>query len=486
MTLSTTLSAALSGLTAASRASEIAASNIANAMTESYGRRELQLASRQVGGTSQGVEIQGVTRRVNLTLMNDRRIAEAGAAGLTAQQKFLAGLETALGNSDSAASLVSRISSFDAALVTAAGRPDSLANLNQLANAARSLAGTIGTVADDVQTARMRADAEIGRKVDTLNTGLQQVHEMNLQILSLQGTGQDPSALFDQRQKLVDELSQIMPLREYRRENGQIALFGANGAMLVDSSVAVIGFSPTGVITPDMTLGGGALSGLTLNGIDIPANGSGALMSGGSLSAQFAIRDELAPAAQSQLDAIARDLVERFQDPALDPTLLPGDAGLFTDLGTAFDPLNENGLAQRLRLNAAVDPDQGGALWRLRDGIGAATPGNAGNTTLLVALQQRLGELRPPASGQFLPGLRNFASLATELTSDTASARLSLETEASFATAKAETLQQAAHADGVDTDQELQAMMQIERLYAANAKVIQAVDSMLDELMRIG
>ena len=39
--------------------------------------------------------------------------------------------------------------------------------------------------------------------------------------------------------------------------------------------------------------------------------------------------------------------------------------------------------------------------------------------------------------------------------------------------------------EGVDTDQELQAMMEIERLYAANARVIQAVDAMLDELMRI-
>ena len=48
------------------------------------------------------------------------------------------------------------------------------------------------------------------------------------------------------------------------------------------------------------------------------------------------------------------------------------------------------GLSQRLRLNAAVDPAQGGALWRLRDGLGAAVPGVAGNSALLTALQEAL------------------------------------------------------------------------------------------------
>ena len=39
MTLSGSLSSALSGLNAASRAAEIVSTNIANAMTEGYGRR---------------------------------------------------------------------------------------------------------------------------------------------------------------------------------------------------------------------------------------------------------------------------------------------------------------------------------------------------------------------------------------------------------------------------------------------------------------
>ena len=38
-------------------------------------------------------------------------------------------------------------------------------------------------------------------------------------------------------------------------------------------------------------------------------------------------------------------------------------------------------------------------------------------------------------------------------------------------------------ADGVDTDQEMQRMMLIEQAYAANARVVQTVDDMLQILM---
>ena len=45
MTLSGSLSNALSGLTAAARAAEIVSANVANAMTPGYQKRELSLSS---------------------------------------------------------------------------------------------------------------------------------------------------------------------------------------------------------------------------------------------------------------------------------------------------------------------------------------------------------------------------------------------------------------------------------------------------------
>jgi flagellar hook-associated protein 1 len=78
MSISGALSSSLSGLTAAARAAEVVSSNIANARTEGYGRREVQLSARSVGGTGQGVQVDAVRRMVDLVLLTDRRIAQSG------------------------------------------------------------------------------------------------------------------------------------------------------------------------------------------------------------------------------------------------------------------------------------------------------------------------------------------------------------------------------------------------------------------------
>ena len=79
MSIGGTLASALSGLTASAKAAELVSSNIANATTPGYARREIVLGSRVVGTSGQGVQIVGITRSVNLPLLGDRRLAQATA-----------------------------------------------------------------------------------------------------------------------------------------------------------------------------------------------------------------------------------------------------------------------------------------------------------------------------------------------------------------------------------------------------------------------
>ncbi len=485
MSMATSLSSALSGLTAASRAADLVASNVANAMTQGYARRDLQLGSRSLGGVGQGVVVNGVTRNVDLALMNDRRNATADAGDRSTRFAFLSRLETTIGTSDSPTSIGARVAAFDSALIAAASRPESESRLTGVLDAAKALTKQIASAANDVQAAREGADDQIENDVAQLNSALTRVADMNTQIRAFTGAGRDTSALMDQRQQLIDQIAEIIPLREVDRDHGEIALYAPNGTALLEGRPSQFGFTPVGVITADMTLASGALSGLTLNGRSIATNGEYSPLKGGRLSAQFAIRDELAPAAQTQLDALARDLVTRFDDPALDPTRSPGDPGLFTDLGGAFNPANEEGLAQRLSLNASVDPSNGGALWRLRDGLGATTPGPAGQSSLLTALQAALVAPNVPASGGFAGGAFSFSALNAKMISGVAMARLTGETESNFATARADALQAMEMQNGVDTDQEMQKLLLIEQAYSANAKVIQAVDGMIQTMLGI-
>ncbi|GKY86668.1 flagellar hook-associated protein FlgK [Sinisalibacter aestuarii] len=484
MTIAGSLSNALSGLAAQARAAELVSSNVANANTRGYARRELELTSTYMGGSaSAGVSVAGVRREVDISVVQDRRLADAALGHDSTIAGFHAELEAMIGSPGEAGSLSGRIATFEAALIDAGARPDSEARLAAVLEAATALAGKIATASDKVQAMRMEADAAIDGQVRQLNDGLTQVQTLNYEIREAVARGHDPSALQDLRQQTIDAISAIVPMRQVDRDHGMVALYTTGGAIVLDGRAADIGFARAGVIVPEMTQAGGALSGLTINGMAIRSAGDRSPIQGGSLSALFGVRDELAVSAQARLDAVARDLVERFQDGGLDATRGAGDAGLFTDAGAAFAAADEAGLSARLSVNAAVDPARGGALWRLRDGLGAAAPGDVGDARLLQALSGALTAERVPASGGFLGAARSASGLAAELLSVTGAARLAAEARQSQSAAQQDSLTVMELEGGVDTDHELQKLMLIEQAYAANAKVLATVGDMIDTLM---
>ena len=484
MSIGGTLSSALSGLTAAAKAAEVVSSNIANATTPGYARRELQVTSRTVGSSGQGVLIVGVRRSVNLPLLGDRRLAQSTSGGADSRAAFFKRLEQTLGTPDQAYSINGRIAAFEAALTEATSHPESESRLARVLSTAKSLAAQIGVASKDVQAARAQANVEIKNDVDTLNTSLDRLVKLNVQIRRGHGFGQDTAALQDQRQQAVDQIAKIIPIREVQQLDGTISLYTPTGAVLLDGTAAVFGFNAGSSVNPYVTNGAG-LSGLTLNGNPIATSGDSSVVLGGTLGANFVVRDDLAVTAQTELDALARDLVERFSDSGLDATRAPGDPGLFTDAGAALDPLNEVGLSQRLKINAAGDPDQGGALWRLRDGLGATVPGSVGTTSLLSALRDVLTNQREPVSGGFMAGERSFGTFASDILSSAATDRLSADGEAAYARTRLETFVSMEAENGVDTDQEMQSLLQIEQAYAANAKVLQMAGDMIQRLLDI-
>ena len=482
MSISGAMSSALSGLNVASRSAEVVSSNIANALTEGYGRRELQVTARKVGNSGQGAQVTGISREVNQVLLGDRRIADATASNMNRRADFMLRLETAIGTPENGASLSGRIAAFDTALIAAAAHPESSTRHDDLANTARALTNTFRVISTEIQSSRSDADTRIANEVSDVNRALATIAELNRNITASSSGGRDSSALIDQRQQLIDRVAEIIPLREMPRENGRIALMSTGGAMLLDGKAAQLEFTPAGMIVADMTLASGALSGLSINGRPINTAPNGAI-GGGSLAAEFAIRDTLAPAAQKELDAVARDLIDRFQDATLDPTIATAGAGLFTDSGNTFNPADEVGVASRIGLNILVDPEKGGAAWRLRDGLGAVSPGPTGQSALLSAMQSALNEPRSTASGQFSGGNRSLSGLTGQFTATVATTRLALETEAGFSAARATALKGLELEGGVDTDQELQQLLLVEKAFAANAKVIQTADDMLQLLL---
>jgi flagellar hook-associated protein 1 FlgK len=482
MGLTTTLANALSGLNAATRSADVVSQNVANARTPGFARREINLSAQSLGGQGAGVTVDGVTRALDRFLLADRRLADADAGGAGVRAGFLALAERALGQPGDGGSLSALVAEFDAALVQAAARPDSQAGLQQVLRAADHLARAFNSLDATLQQARSSADDTITGLVDELNQTLTRIDALNADILAQRASGHDATALMDQRQRLVDRAAEIVPVREVQRDHDQIALFTTGGAILLEGNPALVGFAPAGVITADMTLASGALSGLTVNGQIVPSGPAGVL-GGGELGAQFAIRDQLAPDIQTQVDALARNLMERFAAPGLDTTLATGLPGLFSDAGGAFDPLAEAGLSGRLRISPLADPAQGGALWRLRDGLGATGPGNVGSAILLDALHDALTQPLTPASGSFIGAQRSFAGLAADVLSQVGGARLDQDAALTHASARRTALTELQLRDGVDADAEMQNLLLVEQAFAANARVIQTVDDLINTLI---
>jgi flagellar hook-associated protein 1 FlgK len=96
-----------------------------------------------------------------------------------------------------------------------------------------------------------------------------------------------------------------------------------------------------------------------------------------------------------------------------------------------------------------------------------------------------LSSTRQPASGDFGTGSLSAVNLSSTMISMFANDRTNNEQHLSFASVQLDELIQQELANGVDSDAELQRLILIEQAYAANARMIQTVDEMMQTLLRI-
>ena len=484
MSITSALSSALSGLTANARAASVVASNLANIQTEGYGRRDIEL-SHDRHGAGGGVRVVGVSRHVDAGVLSDRRMADGALSHSETRAGFLTAVQSAVGTPDQPGSLSARIAALEAALVSAASRPDADDRLQAVSYRAAELTQGFNAASSAIQDQRMAAEESISNAVRSLNADLAQVRDLNVQIQDAQRGGADSLGLLDHRQAVIDRIADLIPVREVPRGDGAVALMTPRGALLVDGSAAKLEFTRSNVIVPHMTVDGGLLSGISIDGQDIQPGGPQSPIGGGRLSALFDVRDTLATDAQDQLDAVARGMIERFQNPSFDITRAPGDAGLFTDQGGAFSSADEIGIAGRMQLNDLVDVRGANEIWRLRDGLGSAVPGATGDATLLGAMSATLSARNALVSGNLGAGAGTAAQYVNRLVSHLAQSAQAEDRTTSFAAVRQSELQTRLLSDGVNSDAETQRLLLIEQAYGANARMIRTLDEMMQTLLRI-
>lgn len=482
MSITSAINAAKSGLQVTSQRADTVASNIANASTPGYVKRAVSISERLTGGQTTGVSSNGIIRTSNDALTRER----LGLSSDLAQSNVLSSawqtVSRQLGNTVDGGGLFEAFANFENALSTAALSPESTAGLSALLNAAQSITNQLNTLSNSVIQLRADADEEINDGVDVLNTALQQIEDLNGQLAGIDRRSNQAAALFDERQRALDTISEYLPIQTVQRDSGAIDVLTKEGVFLLAGKARNVEFSPSFAFGPSQTLASGDLSGLSVDGTNItPGAATFGAVSSGVLGALFQLRDQDLPGYSAQLDTVSLNLISRVSDDAVDPTKVPGEAGIFVDTGINTDP----GVAGRLRLNAAVDPSAGGTVTRLRDGIGAVTEGPPGNNQILNNLLSSITSVRS-INENGLQGGFSSTELAAQLSSVTGQTSTNHNAVLSSTQAQFSIVVSAEQAEaGVDIDQQLQDLLLVEQAYAANARVIEVANQLLNRLLEL-
>ena len=81
-------------------------------------------------------------------------------------------------------------------------------------------------------TIRTSADVEIQTAVTGINKLLADFETANRQVISATATGRDPNSFIDQRNAILSEIAQYMPISTYTRGNDDMVIMTGDGATL--------------------------------------------------------------------------------------------------------------------------------------------------------------------------------------------------------------------------------------------------------------
>lgn len=460
MSLTSALNAAKSGLSLSAARAEITSRNVANADTPGYVRK-LDKAVTGLGGT---VSIAKIDRQVDSMLNTLDRAGLSAMAAASARAEGMAAYTDVLGQPDAEGSPSYYLAALQASLVTLAGNPGGQVAQDATVTAARALTenlhGLTATLAD------VRAEVETAIRLDVadLNGALQIVAQLNRQI-SRSDSGMATADQQDKLDQALDTIAGLMDVKVSRDARGNTQIHSAGGTeLLVGDQVMAVRYDA-------------AAGTLYAGDQNITPGGGNRGFSEGSLAGLFDLRNTVLPGWSADLDTIAAGLVEATGRLA---ELAPGSGlGLFTDAGQPYAETARAGLAARIRINAAVDPEQGGTVSLLQNGGDPATP--SGDLQHILALQ---AALRDPAQVAGSDGVTGFANQVSGTVTRQHSMRADAEAAQSRVTAAASTISAArSNMQSVDVDEEMQSLLAIQQAYSANARIISTVSGMLDDLI---
>ena len=451
--LNGTLAIALSSLAVSQQEMETTSNNVANANTPGY-TREVPVVTAgdpvEIGSLSMGtgVVFDKIESLRDPMLQIQINQATQQNSELNASLSQLQQIQTQFASSTSG--IGADISNFFNSLQQLSPDPSDLTLRQGVLTAADTLASDFNNAASSLQGQRSNIDQNVAQSVTQVNSLTAQIASVDQQISNLQSVDQDPGALVDTQNSLIQQLSGLIGVQVIQTDQG-ISLATSNGTTLVSGSQSYALGTATGSDGMQHVMAGGT---------DITGS-----ITGGSLAGLIQVRDQGIPGIGSSLDQLASGLANALNSANGQGYDLNGNAG-----GDIFTPPPADGVGAAATLTVSMtDPS---LIAASSDG----TTGSNGNLANLsaVADQEMANGQTPIDAYSTLVG--QVGSATSNASADADSSGLILQ----------QLQDQEGSVSGVSLDEEAANLIQYQSAYQAAARVVSTVNLLLLDAVNLG
>ncbi len=314
MSINLALNNAVSGLNAAQNAIQVISTNVANTNTEGYSRKTTEQETRIVAGVGNGVDIAAVRRQVDLFLQRTRNEELASLGQLEVLDTYFGRMQELFGTPDSNQSIAAFIGEFGNALEALSVDPDKAAPQLEVVEIGDKIARRIQELTTRIQDARFEVDQEISRLMDVINDQLENISNLNRDITPLVRSGEPAGDLQDERDRALKTIAELIDVRTFTRDDGELVVFTAGGKVLVDGDASTLSHDPIAFADPAITYDSadpisGGVKGIFVNDATVATNDITTDITTGRLKGLIDTRDTNLVNLQSQLEQLTQFLV---------------------------------------------------------------------------------------------------------------------------------------------------------------------------------
>jgi len=232
----------VSGLLSTQAAINTVSHNIANANTDGYSRQVTQIDTRTpqfLGGNyiGSGAELDAIKRifDVSTALELQSNISQLSELEVYLEQASRVDNLVA----DSSTSLTEGIQAFFAAVQTVADNPSSSSARQVLLSQANLLSGRFETLYKQLDSQTRSINIGIESAAEEITALGKSIAELNVKISAATGGGLgDPNDLMDQRDRLINELADLVDIKTINQSDSSISVFVGTGQALVVGATA--------------------------------------------------------------------------------------------------------------------------------------------------------------------------------------------------------------------------------------------------------